>query len=170
LGCYSIALALPKLIEITIETPKVAENDTYYTFEVYELNNFQRPLLSGITNFALPVQPGRYNIRVIEESPRGLREIWFHDLKINNHKTIKAQFPSPTVRVQLLTQSIVKPKIVFQTPSQEFILLPGSYHRLPVGQYAIRVYTEDLLIETRAVDLKRETVMILKSDGSLSIT
>jgi len=155
------------LATLTVTVPKL--NDTYTVFEVYERNKYDRVIARAECGHEVSLAPDRYNIRIIEESKRGLREMWHYNIDARGTVHLKTKFGPPTVRVRIIDNpSLSMPHtIVFRSIRKKRTSYPlplNTYTRLPTGTYTVDVLRENRVVSTSKVTLERELDGTLKDD------
>jgi hypothetical protein len=158
-------LRAESLATLTVTVPKAKE--THTVFEVYERNKYDRIIARADCENEVSLAPDRYNIRIIEESKRGLREIWLYNIEAHGTVRLKAKFGSPTVRVRIIDNSStgLPHTVLFRNRKNRKALysLPlNIYTRLPTGRYTVEVLREKKVVSTSELTLEREL------DGTLT--
>jgi hypothetical protein len=143
--------------------------DTRTVFEVYERNKYDRIIARAECGDEVSLAPDRYNVRIIEESKRGLREIWQYNIEATGTVRLKAKFGPPTVRIQILDNpSISVPRtIVFKSTRKHrpsYSLPLNTYTRIPTGTYTVNVISGNKVVSSTLITLERELDGTLKDD------
>jgi hypothetical protein len=155
------------LATFTVTVPRLKEART--TFEVYERNKYDRVIARAECGQEVSLAPDRYNVRIIEESRRGFREIWRYNIKTNATSRLKAEFGPPTVRVQIMDNpSISVPHTVVFKSNQKnrtsYLLPLNTYTRIPTGTYTVNVLRENVVVSIARIKVERELNGTLKDD------
>jgi hypothetical protein len=163
-------LQADSLTTFTVTVPRLKE--THSAFEVYERNRYDRPIARAECGQEVSLAPDRYNVRIIEESKRGLREIWRYDVETIGTTHLKAKFGPPTVRVQIIDNpSIgVPPTVVFRSTlnhPNSYTLPVNSYTRIPTGTYTVEVISDNIVVWSTSITIERELNGVLQTDRTV---
>lgn len=157
-------LRADSLATLTVIVPRLEGART--AFEIYERNKYDRVIARADSGQDVSLAPDRYNVRVIEESRRGLREVWRHNIEVKGKVRLKAGFGPPTVRVRIIDNitSTIPHGVVFRSRKKHQASYPlpfNAYTRLPTGWYSVEVLKENRVVSTSKLSLERELDGIL---------
>ena len=165
----STSLRAEPLSTFTVTVPITKE--THTTFEIYERNNYDRVITRAQCGHEVLLAPDRYNVRIIEESKRGLREIWRYNVETPNTQNLKLKFSEPTARVQITQDSSSESsRIVFKSKRghrKNYSIPANKYVRIPLGLYKIDVAKKNRIISAGLIRVDRELNGLLQNDLTL---